>query len=68
VIHDVEQGVLHLHDEGNACQQHKAHQERKRQAQNAGLVALVRRQFISKDGDKDQVINPENNLEQDKCQ
>ena len=43
--------------------QPQTHNQRQRQADDTCLITLFWRQFIGKDGDKDQVIDTQNNFE-----
>ena len=53
------------HHPGDARQQREPHDQRERQADDARAVALLRRQLVGQDGDEDQVVDPQHDLEGD---
>jgi len=52
----------------DACQQRKTEDQRERKAELARLVTLLLRQLVGENGDKDQIVDPEHQLEDDKRQ
>ena len=46
-------------------QQPQAHEQGQGQANDAGAVALFRGEFVRQDGDEDQVVHPQDNLQHD---
>src|SRR5690606_1430454 len=63
-----EQRFSEGHEPGNAGEQREPHEHRETQADNPCLVALVLRQLVRQDRDEDQVVYPEDHLEDDQGQ
>ena len=56
------------HHPRNTGQQAQAHQQRQRQADDAGPVALLGRELVSQNGNKHQVVDTEHQLQHDQRQ
>ena len=62
-IADAEQRCGQGYHPGDHRQQAQTHQQRQRQADNARLIALLRRQFVGQNGDEHQVVDAQHDFQ-----
>mgnify|MGYP001140931905 CR=1 FL=1 len=62
---DGDQRCRQRHHPGDGGEQRQAYDESQRQSDHARGIALVRRQLVGKDGDENEIVDAENNLEND---
>ncbi len=61
-LHHGDQRFTQRHDPGDRSQQRKAHQQGQRKTNYTRTITLMRWKFIGQNGDKDEIVDAENNF------